>query len=289
MIINGEPDMVVVDSAANGLEAVARYEEHAPDVTLMDLQLPEMGGVDAIRAIRERDASARIIVLTMYKGDEDIYRAMAAGASTYLLKDTLADDLPRIVREGLRMIINGEPDMVVVGAAATGREAIERFQEHAPDITLMDLQLPEMGGVDAIRAIRQMDANARIIVLTMYKGDEDIHRALAAGASTYLLKDTLADDLPRIVREVHAGRQTLPADVQAKLEERAASPTLTPREVEVIRLVAAGRRDKEIAVALSISSQTARVHMKNIFAKLGVSDRTEAMSVAIRRGIIHID
>jgi two-component system, NarL family, response regulator len=153
----------------------------------------------------------------------------------------------------------------------------------------MDLQLPDMGGVDAIRAILDLDPNARIIVLTMYKGDEDIHRALDAGASTYLLKDTLADDLPRIVREVHAGRRSLPPDVQAKLQERASSPTLTPREVEVMKLVAAGRRDKEIAVALSISNQTARVHIKNIYAKLDVGDRTEAMNVAIRRGIIHID
>jgi DNA-binding NarL/FixJ family response regulator len=201
----------------------------------------------------------------------------------------LCVDDHRIVREGLRMIINGEPDMVVIGAASTGREAVARYEEQLPDITLMDLQLPEMGGVDAIRAIRERDAAARIIVLTMYKGDEDIYRALAAGASTYLLKDTLADDLPRIVREVHAGQRTLPPDVLARLEERNASPTLTPREIEVMKLVASGRRDKEIAVALSISSQTARVHMKNIFAKLGVSDRTEAMSVAIRRGIIHID
>lgn len=201
----------------------------------------------------------------------------------------LCVDDHRIVREGLRMIINGEPDMIVVDTAANGREAVERFEAHTPDITLMDLQLPEMGGVDAIRAIRAQDPDARIIVLTMYKGDEDIHRAIAAGASTYLLKDTLADDLPRIVREVHAGGRTLPPDVLARLEERAASPTLTPREIEVMRLVAAGRRDKEIALALSISSQTARVHMKNIFAKLGVSDRTEAMSVALRRGIIHLE
>lgn len=201
----------------------------------------------------------------------------------------LCVDDHRIVREGLRMIINSEPDMVVIDSAGTGREAVARHEEHDPDITLMDLQLPEMGGVDAIKAIRERDAGARIIVLTMYKGDEDIYRAMAAGASTYLLKDTLADDLPRIVREVHAGRRSLPPDVLARLEERAASPTLTPREVEVMKLVAAGRRDKEIALALSISSQTARVHMKNIFAKLGVSDRTEAMSVAIRRGIIHIE
>jgi len=198
------------------------------------------------------------------------------------------DDHP-IVREGLSMIINGEPDMTVVDAAATGGEAIARYRQHAPDITLMDLQLPDMGGVDAIRAIRELDHDARIIVLTMYKGDEDIHRALGAGASTYLLKDAIADDLPRIVRDVHAGLRRLPLDVQARLQERQAQPALTSREVEVMKLVAAGRRDKEIAIALSISNLTVRVHVKNIFAKLGVGDRTEAMSVAIRRGIVHID
>jgi DNA-binding NarL/FixJ family response regulator len=201
----------------------------------------------------------------------------------------LCVDDHRIVREGLRMIINGEPDMTVVDAVATGGDAVAGYRRHAPDITLMDLRLPDMSGVDAIRSIRELDHDARIIVLTMYQGDEDIHQALGAGASTYLLKDTLADDLPRIVREVHAGHRRLPADVQAKLLERAANPTLTSREIEVMKLVAAGRRDKEIAIALSISNQTVRVHVKNIFAKLGVGDRTEAMNVAIRRGIIHID
>ena len=201
----------------------------------------------------------------------------------------LCVDDHRIVREGLRMIIDSEPDMSVTAAAATGGEAVAQYRQHHPDITLMDLRLPDMSGVDAIREIRNINPAARIIVLTMYKGDEDIHRAMGAGASTYLLKDTLSDDLPRIVREVHAGRQTLPADVAARLQERAAHPTLTAREIEVIRLVAAGRRDKEIAVALSLSTHTVRVHMKNIFTKLGVSDRTEAMSVAIRRGIIHVD
>jgi len=201
----------------------------------------------------------------------------------------LCVDDHRIVREGLRMIINGEPDMTVVDAVATGGEAVAGYRRHAPDITLMDLRLPDISGVDAIRAIRELDHDARIIVLTMYKGDEDIHQALGAGASTYLLKDTLADDLPRIVREVNAGQRKLPADVQAKLRERAENPTLTSREIEVMKLVAAGRRDKEIAIALAISNQTVRVHVKNIFAKLGVGDRTEAMNVAIRRGIIHID
>jgi DNA-binding NarL/FixJ family response regulator len=201
----------------------------------------------------------------------------------------LCVDDHRIVREGLRMIINSEPDMVVVDAAATGGEAVMRYRQHVPDITLMDLRLPDISGVDAIREIRHLDADARIIVLTMYKGDEDIHRAIGAGASTYLLKDALADDLPRIVREVHAGRRTLPPDVAARLQERAAHPALTSREIEVMKLVAAGRRDKEIAIALAISTHTVRVHVKNIFSKLGVSDRTEAMNVALRRGIIHID
>jgi DNA-binding NarL/FixJ family response regulator len=212
----------------------------------------------------------------------------AADAAARPITVLCVDD-HRIVREGLRMIINGEPDMTVIGAAATGSEAVAGYRQHSPDITLMDLRLPDMGGVDAIRAIRRLDPRARIIVLTMYSGDEDIHRAIDAGASTYLLKDTLSDDLPRIVRDVHTGRRTLPADVQAKLEERAAHPTLTTREIEVMELVAAGRRDKEIAIALSISNQTVRVHMKNIFAKLGVGDRTEAMGVAIRRGIIHVE
>jgi len=201
----------------------------------------------------------------------------------------LCVDDHRIVREGLRMIINSEPDMVVIDAAATGGEAVARYRQHYPDITLMDLRLPDISGVDAIREIHRLDASARIIVLTMYTGDEEIHRAIGAGASTYLLKDALADDLPRIVREVHAGRRTLPPDVAARLEERAAHPTLTSREIEVMKLVAAGRRDKEIAVALAISAHTVRVHMKHIYTKLGVSDRTEAMGVAIRRGIIHID
>jgi len=210
------------------------------------------------------------------------------GASTRPITVLCVDD-HRIVREGLRMIIDSEPDMTVIDSAANGHEAVARYRQHTPDITLMDLQLPEMGGVDAIRAIRQLDGDARIIVLTMYKGDEDIYRAMDAGASTYLLKDTLADDLPRIVREVNAGQRRLPPDVQARLQERAANPTLTSREIEVMKLVAAGRRDKEIAIALAISNQTVRVHVKNIFAKLGVGDRTEAMNVAIRRGIIHID
>ena len=200
----------------------------------------------------------------------------------------LCVDDHRIVREGIALIINRQPDMDVVGSAATGEEAVAQFTRHRPDVTLMDLQLPVMSGLDAIKAIREADVDARIIVLTMYQGDEDIHRALAAGATTYLLKDTLSDDLIRFVREVHAGRRPIRPDVKARLDERASQPTLTPREVQVMELVALGKRNKEIAALLGISEETVQVHLKNIFVKLKVSERTAAVNVALRRGIVHI-
>jgi two-component system, NarL family, response regulator len=200
----------------------------------------------------------------------------------------LCVDDHRIVREGIGLIIARQADMEVVGSAATGEEAVLLFRRERPDVTLMDLQLPTMSGLDAIRSIRREDAEARIIVLTMYQGDEDIHRALSAGATTYLLKDTLSDDLIRFVREVHAGRSPIRADVKARLDERAGQPTLTPREVQVMELVYEGRRNKEIATLLGISEETVQVHLKNIFAKLKVGERTAAVNVALRRGIVHI-
>ena len=200
----------------------------------------------------------------------------------------LCVDDHRIVREGIGLIIARQPDMEVVGSAATGEEAVIVFKRERPDVTLMDLQLSTMSGLEAIQAIRREDADARIIVLTMYQGDEDIHRALTAGATTYLLKDTLSDDLIRFVREVHAGRRPIRADVKARLDERATQPTLTPREVQVMELVSEGRRNKEIAVLLGISEETVQVHLKNIFAKLKVGERTAAVNIAIRRGIVHI-
>jgi len=200
----------------------------------------------------------------------------------------LCVDDHRIVREGIGLIISRQPDMEVVGSAASGEEAIELFRSCRPDVTLMDLQLGAMGGVDAIRAIKALDADARIVVLTMYSGDEDIYRALQAGAVTYLLKDTLSDDLIRVVREVHSGKTPLGPDVEARLAERATRPRLTPREVQVVELIAQGMRNKEIAAALGISEETAQVHVKNILAKLKVKDRTAVVSVALRRGIIHM-
>jgi DNA-binding NarL/FixJ family response regulator len=200
----------------------------------------------------------------------------------------LCVDDHRIVREGISLIISRQPDMEVIGSAATGEEAVALFKRERPDVTLMDLQLPTMSGLEAIQAIRREDADARIIVLTMYQGDEDIHRSLTAGATTYLLKDTLSDDLIRFVREVHAGRRPIRPDVKARLDERAAAPTLTPREIQVMELVSEGRRNKEIAATLGISEETVQVHLKNIFAKLKVSERTAAVNVALRRGIVHI-
>lgn len=201
----------------------------------------------------------------------------------------LCVDDHRIVREGIALIIARQPDMKVVGFAATGDEAVQQWRRHRPDITLMDLRLGETSGLDAIRAIRREAPDARVIVLTMYQGDEDIHQALAAGAATYLLKDMLSDDLIRTVREVHAGGQPIDETVKARLNERAAQPPLTPREIQVLKLVAKGHRNKEIAALLNLSEETVPVHLKNIFAKLKVNERTAAVHVALRRGIVHIE
>ncbi len=201
----------------------------------------------------------------------------------------LCVDDHRIVREGIAQVIGRQRDMEVVGMAATGEEAVERYQALRPDVTLMDLWLGAMSGVEAIRAIRARDPLARVVVLTMAEGDEDVYRALQAGASTYLLKDTAFTDLISVVRAVHAGRHPpISADVKARLAEHAAHPALTTREVEVLEHVRRGLRNKEIAASCGISEETVQSHVKNILAKLEVQDRTAAVDVALRRGIIHI-
>ena len=201
----------------------------------------------------------------------------------------IVDDHP-IVRKGLAATIEPEPDMEVAGSAGTGKQACELFREKVPDVTIMDLTLtPEMSGIQAIQAIRREFPNARIIVLSAHKGDEDIYRALQAGAATYLLKESLGDDLIPIIREVHAGGGPIPSQVGRKLADRVKQLTLTVREMEVLQLIATGMRNKEIGGALNISEETIQGHVKNILAKLHVHDRTEAVTLAIRRGIIHID
>lgn len=208
-------------------------------------------------------------------------------AAMDLIRVQCVDD-HAVVREGITLKINLEPDMTVVAAATTGEQGVALFAEHRPDVTLMDLQLPAMSGLDAIRAIRAIDPSAKIVVLTMYSGEEDVYRALQAGAATYLLKGTLSDDLIRIVREVHAGERPMPPDVAATLAARAPKSVLTRREVEVVALMAEGLQNKEIAVSLGISHETVRIHAKNIFFKLQVPDRTAAVMDALRRGIIHM-
>lgn len=200
----------------------------------------------------------------------------------------LCVDDHRVMLDGLALLIGRQSDMEVVASATSGEQAVDLFASRRPDVTLMDLQLPTMSGLEAIGHIRRADPDARIVVLTMYQGDEDIYRALEAGAAAYLLKDTLAEHLVHVIREVHAGQRSIPPDVAAALATRKAHPSLTPREIEVVQLIAQGMRNKEIAVALGISEQTAKVHVKNILAKLSLSDRSAVIAVAVRRGIIHI-
>jgi DNA-binding NarL/FixJ family response regulator len=198
-----------------------------------------------------------------------------------------ADD-HRLMREGIARIVGVQSDMTVVAQASDGEQAVAQFLKYRPDVTLMDLEMPTMTGIQAIQAIRGHHADARIVVLTMYHGDEDIHRAIAAGAMGYLLKDTLPDDLIRVIREVHSGRRAIPPEIAAALEQRASQPTLTFRESQVLELLATGKRNKEIAAALGISGDTASAHIKSIFQKFNVHDRTAALAEALRRGIIHI-
>jgi DNA-binding NarL/FixJ family response regulator len=194
-----------------------------------------------------------------------------------------------VVREGLNAIISAQPDLTVVAEAGSGEEAIELYRRHRPDITLMDLRLKGASGLDATLAIRREFPNARIIMLTTYDGDEDIYRALDAGARGYLLKDTLRKELIDAIRTVHAGQRRIPLPVAAKLAEHMPRISLSVREIEILKLIAQGLRNKEIGAMLGITEDTVKVHIKNIFDKLDVNDRTQAVTVALQRGIIHLD
>jgi len=207
--------------------------------------------------------------------------------TTAKIRVLCVDDHP-IVREGIAAIIGLQPDMTMAGTAATGREAIERFVELRPDVSLVDLRLPDMSGFDVIRAIRDKSPNARIVVLSSHEGDVDIQRALEAGAQGYVAKGIVRDELLDIIRGVHAGKRRLPAAVAQKLAEHMADETISPRELLVLSLMAAGKRNKEIAGDLSIAEDTVKMHVRNILSKLQVSDRTEAVTIALRRGIIQL-
>jgi DNA-binding NarL/FixJ family response regulator len=197
------------------------------------------------------------------------------------------DDHPMVL-EGLVAMISRQPDMQLAAVATSGAQAIAQFRTHRPDVTLMDLQLPAGSGLEAITAIRGEFPGSRIIVLTMFQGEEDIYRALDAGASTYVLKDVRSDELMRIVREVHAGRQPLPPDVASLLAARGGQEPLTERQVQVLELLARGLSNREIADSLGITHETAKVHVKNILAKFDVNDRMAAVNIALQRGIIRL-
>ena len=195
------------------------------------------------------------------------------------------DDHP-LVRQGIIGLVSGQPDMKLVGEASNGRESIQQFRKHRPDVTLMDMQMPEMNGVDAIIAIRNEFPEARIIVLTTYAGDVQVQRALQAGARAYLLKNTLHKELLNTIRAVHAGKKTISPEVSFELAEHATDDALTPGEIAVLRLIAAGNANKQIADQLSVTEETVKGRVKNILAKLRANDRTHAAMIGIKRGII---
>ena len=193
-----------------------------------------------------------------------------------------------VARVGVSTIVNMQPDMTVVAEASNGQQAVELFRKHRPDVTLLDLRMPGMGGVEAATAIRAEFPTARMIALTTYGGDEDIRRALAAGVLAYLTKDVLHDELLKAIRAVNEGRTYLPAAVAAALVAQLPRPDLSAREVQVLELIVQGLANKQIAYTLNIAEHTAKNHVKNILSKLGVQDRTQAATAAIQRGIIHL-
>jgi DNA-binding NarL/FixJ family response regulator len=197
------------------------------------------------------------------------------------------DDHP-LLREGIATLINNQPDMVLVAEASTGRDAIQQFQKHQPDVTLLDLRLPDMNGIDAMIAIRTEFPEARIVILTTFEGDVEIQRALAAGARGYLLKSMPPKELVGVIRQVHAGKKHIPPDIAAQLAEHISDEFLTVREIEVLQQVAVGNRNRDIAERLFISEETVKVHVKHIMEKLGAHDRTQAVAIGIRRGIIQL-
>lgn len=200
----------------------------------------------------------------------------------------IADDHP-VFRAGLAAIISTEPDLRVVAEAADGREAVERFREHRPDVVLLDLRMPVLDGVAATRELLAEAPGASIIVLTSYDGDENIYRALEAGARGYALKDMIRNDLLGMLRTVHAGRRSIPAPVAARIAEHTPRVRLTPRELEILQLAAQGLSSAEVAVRIFRTVATVKVHLRNIYLKLNVSDRTAAVLTAVRRGFIQID
>jgi len=197
------------------------------------------------------------------------------------------DDHP-LLREGLAALINNEPDMLLVAQASSAQEAIQQFRKHVPDVTLMDLRLPDKSGIEAMKAVRAEFPEARVIMLTTFEGDVEIQRALEAGARAYILKNMPPKELMDVIRQVHEGKKRIPTQVAAHLAEHLSDEALTTREVEVLSQIAGGNRNRDIAEKLFITEETVKVHIKHIMEKLGASDRTQAVAIGLRRGIIQL-
>ena len=208
-------------------------------------------------------------------------------SSTRKIRVFSVDDHP-LFREGIAAVVNSQPDMEVVAQASSGREAIQLFREQRPDVTLMDLRMPDMNGIDTLSAILGEFPDARVVMLTTFEGDVEIQRSLAAGARGYVLKNMPPRELAEIVRQVHGGKKRIPQEIAAQLAEHIADERLTEREIDVLNHVAGGNRNREIAERLFISEETVKVHVKHIMEKLGASDRTAAVAIAVRRGIIEL-
>ena len=208
--------------------------------------------------------------------------------TAHVIRVLISDDHP-VVREGLAAIIDRREDMSVVGQAENGEEALAMFTQHRPDVTLMDLKMPLMDGVTTITKIRQTASDARIIVLTTFEGEEDIYRGLQAGAKAYLLKDSPREELLDTIRAVHSGQTRIPPLVAIKLAQRISQSPLTPREVDVLRLMVAGKTNQEVAAALAIAEGTVKAHINSILDKMNVHDRTQAVTSALKRGLVHLD
>ena len=219
-------------------------------------------------------------------------RSAVSNEETYKLVNNkiriMVVDDQAVVRQGFVALINTVPDMEVIAEGLNGQQAIDLYDQYTPDVTLIDLRMPVVGGVEAIAAIRSNYPDARLIVLTTYDGDEDIYRSLQAGARGYLLKDVFFEELETAIRSVHAGSRHIPAAIAARLAERMASSDLTSREMEVLELIVQGQSNKEIGASLTISEATVKSHINNILSKLGVTDRTQAVTTALQRGLVHL-
>jgi DNA-binding NarL/FixJ family response regulator len=208
--------------------------------------------------------------------------------STEVLGILCVDDHP-LVRKGIAAILANEKDMKLIAEAGSGAEAVEAFRQFRPDVTLMDLRMPAMDGIETTKEIRKIDPEAKIIALTSYDGDQEIYRALEAGVRGYILKESVHTEIVRAIRVVQSGKRLMPPEVAERLSEHFPQVALTPREIEVLQHVAKGLGNKEIGVRLGTAAGTVKMHLQNILSKLGASDRTHAVTLAIRRGIIHID